>query len=179
MDQLLSQGYRVRGAVRDVDKAIWTNDLFLEKYGQYRYSTVTVPDMLAPGAYDTAVRGCSGVVHCASVTTLSPDPTKVIISSIAGAINALEAAAKEPHVLRFVYTSCTCAAANSGSGARGDITSGSWNMSSFLTAWQNPPYDEDRIWAVYASSKLQTEQAMWRWMSDNRPQFTMNAGMHV
>lgn len=141
--------------------------------------TSIVPDMAIRGAFDQAVRGCSAVVHCASVMTYDPDPTQVITPSIAGALNALEAAGKEPMIQRFVYTSCTCAAADggSGSGHRGDVTSDSWNMSAFLSAWRHPPYDKyERSWDVYASSKLQTEQAVWRWYSDRRPGFVLNTG---
>lgn len=176
VDQLLEHGYRVRGTVRDADKAIWTSKFFKEKYGAGRFTTAIVPDVVPRGSLHVAVRGCSGVVHCVSVTTFSPDPTEVITPTIASALNALEAAAQETHVKRFVYTSSTAAAVSSGSGTRSEVTSDSWNMSAFLTAWQPPPYEVDRIWPVYASSKLQTEQAVWRWYSDHRPQFTLNTG---
>lgn len=175
-DQLLEHGYRVRGTVRDADKAIWTSKYFKDKYGAGRFTTAIVPDVVPRGSLHVAVRGCSGVVHCVSVLSFSPDPTEVITPTIAGALNALEAAAQESHVKRFVYTSSTVAAVSAGTGTRTEVTSDSWNMSAFLTAWQPPPYDDDRAWAVYASSKLQTEQAVWRWYSDHRPQFTLNTG---
>ncbi|KAK4507430.1 hypothetical protein PRZ48_001165 [Zasmidium cellare] len=158
-DQLLEHGYRVRGTVRDADKAIWTSKYFKEKYGAGRFTTAIIPDVVRRGSLNVAVRGCSGVVHCVSVMSFSPDPTEVITPTIAGALNALEAAAQEAHVKRFVYCSSTVAAVSSGTGTKTEVTSDSWNMSAFLTAWQPPPYDDNRAWAVYASSKLQTEQA--------------------
>jgi nucleoside-diphosphate-sugar epimerase len=133
--------------------------------------------MAAPNAYDQAARDCVGVIHCASVTTFSPDPTEVITPSIAGALNALKAAAKETLVKRFVHCSSTAAAVSSDHGGRGVVSSDSWNMSSFLAAWQGPPYTIGRAWDVYCASKLQTEQAMWRWYQDNQPLFALNAGL--
>ena len=74
VDQLLERGYRVRGTVRDADKAVWTAKYFRNKYGAGRYTTAVIPDMAAKYAFDIAVHGCSGVVHVASVMSMSPDP---------------------------------------------------------------------------------------------------------
>lgn len=136
--------------------------------------------MALPGAFDVAVRGCAGVVHCASVTNFSPDPTEVITPSIAGALNLLESAAMELSIKRVVVTSSTMAASAAGANTRAEIASDSWNMSAFSAAWQPPPYDKDpmRPWEVYCSSKLQMEQAAWRWCGDHRPHFVLNTGTH-
>lgn len=176
VDQLLRRGYRVRGTVRSAEKAIWTSKLFKDRHGIGRYSAAVIPDMVPKGAFDIAVRGCSGVVHCASVTSFSSDPETVVTPSIAGALNALEAAKGEPGVTRFVYCSSTAAAVSSGNGFRQNVTSESWNMAAFKTAWQPPPYDLDRAWAVYAASKFQTEQAVWRWCHEHQPRFVLNTG---
>ena len=179
VDQLLEHGYRVRGTVRDAEKAVWTSKYFKDRYGAGRYTTAVIPDMVPQGAFDLAARGCSGVIHVASNTSFSPDPNVVIPPSIAGAVNALEAAAKEPQVKRFVYCSSVSAAVNSGTGVRNHVTSDSWNMSAFSKAWEPPPYEDDRCWAVYCSSKMQTEQAVWRWYKERRPQFVLNAGKYA
>jgi len=177
VDQLLAHGYRVRGTVRDAEKAIWTSKYFGNKYGPGRYVTAVIPDMVPRDVFDIAARGCSGLIHVASVMTFSSDPNEVITPSIAGALNALEAAAKEPNIKRFVYCSATSAAVAHGIGARIDVTNESWNMAAFKTAWeQPPPYEEGRAWAVFASSKMQTEQAVWRWCRARRPQFVLNTG---
>ena len=128
VDQLLEQGYRVRGTVRDAEKAVWTSKYFKDRYGVGRYTPVSIPDMARQDAFDIAVRGCSGVVHVASVTSMSPDPNGVITPSIAGALNALEAAAKESAVRRVVYCSSVAAAVSHDRGVRNEITSDSWNM---------------------------------------------------
>ena len=162
VDQLLDQGYRVRGTVRDAEKAVWTGKYFKDRYGAGRYTTSIIQDMAKQFAFDIAVRGCSGVIHVASVTKASPDPDEIITPSIAGAINALEAAAREAGVKRFVYCSSVAAAVSHDRGVRNEITSESWNMLDFEDAWAPPPYQADRLRPVQASSKMQTEAAVWR-----------------
>jgi uncharacterized protein YbjT (DUF2867 family) len=56
-DQLLQQGYKVRGTVRDASKHQWLVDRFSQKYGPDRFEIVTVKDMREPGAFDDAVSG--------------------------------------------------------------------------------------------------------------------------
>lgn len=176
VDQLIEHGYRVRGTVRDAAKAEWTGKYFRDKYRPGKFFPVVVPDMVPQGAFDIAARGCSGIVHVASVMTLSGNPDDVITPSIAGALNALEAAAREPSVKRFVYCSAAAAAVPQGSRMGEEVTNESWNMSALKTAWEPPPYDVDRAWAVFASSKMQAEQTVWRWYRARRPQFVLNTG---
>lgn len=49
-------GYKVRGTVRDPDKASWMKDRF-EQYGKSNFELVAVDDMAADGAFDDAVKG--------------------------------------------------------------------------------------------------------------------------
>ncbi|KAK3116246.1 hypothetical protein LTR53_003617 [Teratosphaeriaceae sp. CCFEE 6253] len=151
VDQLLERGYRVRGTMRDSDKATATANYFREKYEPGMLTTTIVPDMARPGAFDLAAQGCAGIIHVASVMSYSPDPDIVIAPSIAGAINALEAAAKEPGVKRFVYCSASAAGVSQGNGSRNEVTHESWNMASFKSAWESGPFEADRAHAVFAS----------------------------
>ena len=176
VDQLLEHGYRVRGAVRDAEKAVWTAKVFKERRGAGRYTTAVIPDMAVRHAYDLAIRGCSGVIHCASVTELNPNPHEVVTPSMAGVLNALEAAEKEPTVQRFVYCSCISAAVSHDRGVRNAVTSESWNLLDFEDAWGPQPYEPDRVLAVQASAKMQAEQAVWRWFWAHRPPFVLNTG---
>lgn len=176
VDQLLEHGYRVRGTVRDADKAVYTAKYFKDKYGIGCYSTAIIQDMSKQWAFDIAVRGCVGIVHVASVMTMSPNPTEVITPSIAGAINALEAAHKEINLKRFVLCSGVGAAVSCYRSERNEITSESWNMLDFEDAWAPEPYEDSRAHAVAASSKMQTEAAVWRWYNRRKPQFVLNTG---
>ncbi|QIW96929.1 hypothetical protein AMS68_002447 [Peltaster fructicola] len=175
IDKLLSLGYCVRGTVRDDDKAVWTTQTFCDKYGPDRYTACIVPEMSEPGAYNLAIKGCSGIIHIASVTTFSTHAHDVIPPTIMGALNALEAAAKEPKVRCFVYCSSVTAAASRGGGLRKEVTSESWNMGVFKAAWDRLPTENlDRAWSVFASSKMQAEQAVWKWYREKRPNFVLN-----
>jgi nucleoside-diphosphate-sugar epimerase len=176
IDQLLEHGYRVRGTVRDAEKAVWTSKYFKDKYGIGRYTTAIIQDMAKQWAFDIAIRGCAGIIHVASVTSMSPDPNEVITPSIAGAINALESAHKEINLKRFVLCSSVDAAVSCYRGERNEVSSESWNMLDFEDAWAPEPFDNGRARAVYASSKMQTEAAVWRWYHRRKPQFVLNTG---
>lgn len=56
-DQLLARGYKVRGAVRDVEKSSWLTAFFADKYPSAEFSLVSVPDMTVEGCYDEVVKG--------------------------------------------------------------------------------------------------------------------------
>jgi uncharacterized protein YbjT (DUF2867 family) len=56
-DQVLLAGFRVRGTARDTKKASWIQELFDKKYGEGRFETAVIADMVPDGAYDEAVKG--------------------------------------------------------------------------------------------------------------------------
>lgn len=180
-DQFLAHGYRVRGAVRDPVKHAWLQDIFDAKYGKDKFSLVKVPDMDAEGAYSEVAKGADAIVHVASNLSFSPDPNVVIPSSIDGAINALKAAYEEPSVKRFVYTSSSSAAApipTSPDEKPYVITKDTWNESQVKAAWAEPPYEPTRGGTVYAASKTQAEQAVWKYHKENqqkKPELVVNA----
>jgi len=57
VDQLLSQGMKVRGTIRTQEKGGWIQEYFDDKYGKGKLQLVIVPDFSKPGAYDEAVKG--------------------------------------------------------------------------------------------------------------------------
>jgi len=177
-DQLLEHGYRVRGVVPNPERAVTTAKFFLDKYGAGRYTTAIIPNTVPREAFHIAAKTCSGIIHVPEESEFKPDPTVAIAPMLASAINALEAAAKETTVRRFVYCSSATAAGNAGNGRRSKVTADSWNTAAFLAAWEPPPYTIDRAWAVYAAGKMQTEQAVWRWHRDRRPNFVLNCGAY-
>jgi nucleoside-diphosphate-sugar epimerase len=88
--------------------------------------------------------------------------------------NLLEVAAAEPSIKRFVYTSSAIAAAYPNLREKVYIDSSSWNDAVISAAWKPPPYDQDRMWAVYAASKLQSEQACFDFVKEKKPGFVLN-----
>ena len=56
-DQLLQDGYRVKGSVRSEAKGKPLHKYFEKKYGKERFELVVVRDIAHMGAFDEAVRG--------------------------------------------------------------------------------------------------------------------------
>ena len=124
---------------------------------------------------DHDTKGVSGVVHVASVVTFDHDPNKVIPQVIAGAVNAIEAAAKTPSVKRFVYTSSSTAITAPRPNEKYELKVEDWNTADVEAAWKPPPYEPTRNWAVYGASKTQAEQAIWKFAKEKKPDFVVNA----
>ena len=107
----------------------------------------------------------------------NPDPNEGVTSVINGTVNILTAAAREPSVKRFVLTSSTHATAEPKTRVAREIDETSWNEDAIKEAWAPPPFELlPRMMAVYAASKAQGEQAMWKWVEENKPAFTVNSG---
>jgi nucleoside-diphosphate-sugar epimerase len=197
-DQLLQQGYRVRGTVRDASKHQWLADRFSQKYGKEKFELFTVQDMSEPGAFDNAVSGIlsshidiiylvsdkprcadvSGIAHVASVRSMDVTPDELIRRTVAGTLGCLQAAAKEPSVKRFVLTSSS-AAVRSLQAFRGtDTVSSSEYDEKTLALAKNipsalPPMQKFAI--AYFASKVAAEQAFWDWVKNNSPHFAVNS----
>jgi nucleoside-diphosphate-sugar epimerase len=174
--EFLKRGYKVRGTVRDASKANW---LLEETFPSYvaagSFELVTVPDMVVENAFEEAVKGVSAIAHVASVISLDPNPHNVIPQTVAGAVNALKAAAKEPTVKEFVFTSSVVAAAMPVPNQEFHVDSNSWNTFAVDLAYAPPPYDPIRGMIVYMASKVEAEKALWKWVEENKPSFTVNA----
>ena len=106
--------------------------------------------------------------------TFDPDPNKVIPQTIAGAVNIAESAAKQPSIKRFVFTSSSMAITAPKPNVRFEISTENWNDEDVEKAWKEPPYEPDRAWAVYGASKVQAEQAIWKFASERKPAFVVN-----
>ncbi|KNG49185.1 aldehyde reductase protein [Stemphylium lycopersici] len=196
-DQLLQQGYKVRGTVRDAVRHQWLADLFSQKYGKENFELITVKDMREADAFDDAVSGIvparrriappltniyrlgvSGVAHVASVRSMDVTPEELLRTTVAGTLGCLRSAAKEPSVKRFVLTSSS-AAVRSLQAYRGtDTVSATEYDEQTLALAKNipaalPPMQKFMI--AYFASKVAAEQAFWDWVKNNKPHFSVNA----
>ncbi|KAL8703393.1 MAG: hypothetical protein Q9201_003422 [Fulgogasparrea decipioides] len=106
--------------------------------------------------------------------TFSPDPNKVIPGVVAGAVNAASAAAKQPSVKRFVYTSSSAAVTLPNLDHEVTISTDQWNDQEVEKAWAPPPYNLDRSYSVYSASKTQAEKEMWKFIKEQKPGFVLN-----
>jgi nucleoside-diphosphate-sugar epimerase len=172
---LLQRGYRVRGTVRDLNKASWLNNELFPSYATSGdLELAQVPNIAVSGAFDEAVKGAVGVIHVATIATWSPIPDEVIPPTVQAAVNALESALKEASVKRFVYTSSVVAQGLVLPDTELHIDSNSWNDKVAQYAYAPPPYEANRGSAVYGQSKVEAERAVWKFVEDKQPSFTVN-----
>ena len=121
--------------------------------------------------------GVSGIAHIASIVGLL-DPNQQVPGVVAGSLHVMKAATKEPSVKAVVLTSSSWASATPVPNVKYHINSELWNEDAVKAAWAPPPYEQDRLMAVYAASKVEGERACWKYMEENKPRFTFNAGKH-
>ncbi|KAF2466620.1 aldehyde reductase II [Lindgomyces ingoldianus] len=170
--QLLENG---PGTVRDINRTSWPVPFFNSRYGEGSIELISVPDMAADSAFDNAVKGCAGVIHTATPVMQIQDPNVAIPTVINGTVNALRAAAREPSVKRVVLTSSSTAAASPQPNKIFTIDPSTWNGEAVKAAWAPPPYlGVQRKLDVYYASKTQGEQAAWKFMEDENPDFVLN-----
>jgi hypothetical protein len=114
--------------------------------------------------------------------TFDPDPQKVIPQTVAGAMNALEAAYAEPSVRRFVLTSSSTAAILSPNPAGTKVHAGTWNEKAVRAAGTDTtlPVQEQALLA-YSAAKTRAEQMIWDFHKKNqekRPDLAVNTSKH-
>ncbi|CCC07169.1 hypothetical protein SMACR_01192 [Sordaria macrospora] len=174
-DQFLKHGYKVRGTTRSPEKNAWISNLLDKKYGPGNFELMAVPDMAEPNAFAQVVKGVSAVVHTASIFTMDPNPDHVIPGTVAGTRNALESAAREPSVKRFVLTSSSTAALIPKPNNPFKVTTDTWNDEAVEQAYRDPPpYGPEHALPVYAASKTLSEKEAWKFMEEKQPGFTLN-----
>ncbi|KAK3682882.1 hypothetical protein B0T22DRAFT_472171 [Podospora appendiculata] len=176
--QFLERGYKVLGTVRDLEKAAFlTEELFADYAKKGDLELTVVSDLGAPNTFDHALKGrnVAAIVHVASPMTFDPDPSKVIPQTVAGATGLLRAAALEPSVKRFVYTSSAATVFEHEAGTPAHITKDSWNNRAVKAAWAPPPHGPIQGAVVYAASKTEAERAIWKFVDEETPAFAVNS----
>jgi nucleoside-diphosphate-sugar epimerase len=176
VDQFLSAGYKVRGAVRSEAKGQWLVDHFTKAYGPGCFELAIVSDMSITGSFDEALTGISGIAHVASDVTFSSNVGEVM-STVEGAIKSiLESAMKMPDIKRFVLTSSSVAAVYPFPGQTINVTKNSWNDYSMAQAYEtNEEGAQLRGVHVYSASKVAAERALWKFVQERKPSFVANA----
>lgn len=176
ISQFLNRGFRVRGTVRDVEQSAWLLEGRFKTYAENGYlDLVSVPDLGASGAFDTAVKGVAAILHIAYVSKVVPDPNEVITPSVAGVRSIMDSAMREPSVKEVVFTSSALSTSPLKLGVdNGTITRNSWNDAVLEAAWAPPPYGLAHAMANYPASKVAAEKEVWRLVEEKHPPFTVN-----
>lgn len=80
-----------------------------------------------------------------------------------------------PSVKSFVYTSSTSALAPAVFNVAQKLDETSYNEEAVEKAWAPPPYTMDRAMSVYAASKTQAEQAVFKYATEKNVPFVVNS----
>ncbi|KAJ3518460.1 hypothetical protein NM208_g14504 [Fusarium decemcellulare] len=172
IEAFLKAGYAVRGTVRS--KA--SGDTLIKGLSQYSndLEIVEVPDIVAPGAFDNAVKGVHAVAHLAAPVSLSfTDADPVLEAAAQGTRGVLESAATEPSVKSVVLMSSVAAITAHDKQLPYRFTEADWNDSALPLVkklGKNAPGP-----LIYAASKVASEKAFWEFRDEKKPSFTMTA----
>ncbi|KAJ5606603.1 hypothetical protein N7510_009384 [Penicillium lagena] len=172
--EFLERGYKVRGTVRDLVRAAWLNNLFKSYAERNEFELCLVPDLAVDHAFDDAVKGMSAIAHVATITSFDPDPHNVIPPAVKGVRSIMEAALTEPMVKELVFTSSFLATAMAVPGINTHVDDNTWNDTASQLAWAPPPYEPKRAGPVYSASKVASEKAVWEFVKEKNPHFTVN-----
>lgn len=104
----------------------------------------------------------------ATNVSLSSNPHEVIPETVSGTVSLLRAASltKGDTPLRFVYTSSSSTTGFIVHNKPRVITTSTWNEEAPELAWAPPPYADEKKWAVYATSKMESEKACFKFAKD-------------
>ena len=87
----------------------------------------------------------------------------------------LDSAMQSPSVKSFVYTASSSALAPVVFNVAQKLDETSYNEEAVEKAWAPPPYTMDRALSVYAASKTQAEQAIFKYATENKAPFVVSS----
>lgn len=173
--EFLERGYRVRATVRQTSNTSWIADEAFKSYADSSsFELVSVPDLSADHAFDSAVKGVSAIVHVATDSSFDSNPHKVIPQTVASTTSILHAALQESSVQQFVYTSSCAAAYLPSPDNKSHVERDTWNEEAVQLAWAPPPHGPEQGFIVYAASKVTAEKAVWKFVEEKKPHFSVN-----
>ncbi|KAF4345933.1 dihydroflavonol 4-reductase [Fusarium beomiforme] len=172
VEAFLKAGYAVRGTVRSKSSAdplvralsCYGNDLEI----------VEVPDIVAPGAFDAAVKGAYAIAHLAAGVSLSfTDPEPVLEVAVQGTLGVLESAITEPSIKSVVLMSSIASIINGSKEAPARFTESDWNDDALAAVKKLGKQSPSPL--IYAASKVAGERAFWKFRDERKPSFAMTA----
>ncbi|KAK0745740.1 hypothetical protein B0T18DRAFT_410084 [Schizothecium vesticola] len=170
----LKKGYHVRGTVRSESSTAGVRSKFPTYADQLSFGIV--PDITKPELFEAAFSGTTkpitGVINVASPFVLKADDNRrdLLEPAVGGAVAILEATKRYgPNVRRVVNTSSFAAILDLGKGARPGYTYSEAD-------WNPMTYDEAAVadgTTAYCASKGLAEKAMWEWLAEKKPNFSL------
>ncbi len=165
IQQLLENGHIVHTTVRNKGKTEKYEHLLQLADQAAGELKIFEADLLIPGSFADAMKGCTHVFHTASPFTIGKvkDPQKMLIEpAVQGTRNVLETVSDTGSVERVVLTSSIVAIMGDAADARnipgGVFTEEHWNTSSNL---EHQPYAYSKTLAEKEAWKIAGEQSRW------------------
>jgi nucleoside-diphosphate-sugar epimerase len=184
LSQLLSRPAtsrpKVRATVRSESSSSGLATVFRDHVSSGELEIVRVPDIVAPGAFDDAVRGCTHVAHIASPLVVGAKDVEedVLVPAVQGTLSLLEAAARSSSVKSVVITSSFAAVFDPAYDLRPGYTytPADWNPISYEEAAdRNLNLDKwparYRPFITYMASKKLAEKAAWDFYATSKPEW--------
>jgi nucleoside-diphosphate-sugar epimerase len=162
--KLLDEGYHVNATVRNPNDQKKVSHLLEMAKNAPGTLELFKADLLQPGSFADAMKGCSVVFHTASPYILGvKDPQKELIEpAVNGTQYVLDQVNKTPEVQRVVLTS-SCAAIYTDAidcqkAPNGVLTEEVWNTTASLT---NQPYSYSKTLAEQKAWEMAEKQTRW------------------
>jgi nucleoside-diphosphate-sugar epimerase len=169
--EALALGFKVRGAVRSLEKASWLQEHF-DKAFPGQYSQAVLADVSDTTAFKAAISGVSGIAHIAANMGFSADPTPYIPDTIDEILGLLKAAEAEESVKAVVLTSSSLAGVEWG--VTGQISKDAYAENTIKQAWDESYEHPAKPFLIYAAAKAQAEKAAWKYVEEVKPHFNLN-----
>jgi nucleoside-diphosphate-sugar epimerase len=170
--EALILGYKVRGAVRSLEKAAWLQKHFDSEFGPGQYSQVLLADVSDKVGFEAAIKDVAGIAHIAVNTQLTTDPEPYIPQNVEETLTVLRAAQAETSVKSVVLTSSSMAAV--AAGTKGKISKDAYNEECIKLAWDASFEHPFKNFLVYGAAKAQAEKAAWKYVEEEKPHYTLN-----
>jgi nucleoside-diphosphate-sugar epimerase len=162
---LMEQGYRVRGCVRDRNKPEKVEHLLaMNGAGLRGRVELFEGDLFEPGSYDQAFAGCCAVIHAGAAVGFNEEtPQQVYDGCFTEVRHVVESAQAAGSVKRFVFTSSFAAVGHPR--PEGYVfTEKDWcgdNVEGYRGAWSRENIPKNRDMA-YAMAKAEAERMIYR-----------------
>ncbi|KZT60841.1 NAD(P)-binding protein [Calocera cornea HHB12733] len=173
--ELLKEGYKIRATARSQRKA----DEWTAKYpqGKENIEWGIVPDLSVPGAFDGLMEGIDYVVHIATPVSVGfkDNEKDMLRPAMEGLMSVMKAAANQPSVKHVTITGSWGSIGGHKAGQPGEegrvYTPDDWNE----TTWEEAVNGPTGSSFVYCASKSLSEKAAWKFMEEEKPNFTLTS----
>ena len=175
LQKALSAGHTVRCTVRSLSKAeIITSSPVIQKLSPGpRLSFVTVPDICADGAYDTALKDITHVIHVGSpvhVPGLDPK-TEIYFPIVKSNSTLLDSALKTPTIQRIIITSSILANVSPTDASKTPIPTNPSTRIQLPAPEYYPPFAN--VISAYHTGKIEALNATDTFVREKKPHFSI------